>query len=191
MFLLQIATPWGKVPLLEVDGQTLAESVAICRYLARKFGLTGDNEFQAGKCDEYVDAVMDLRARKFLGNIQNFQKILDFEKKSSFLIDWKSYFWESDEGKKAELKKVFLEGQVPNYFSKFEKILEKSGGDFLLGAKYSWADLFIAHNLAFFEETVDPGVVSGAYPKLRKFKEGVFNIPEIKKWVQERPKTNM
>jgi glutathione S-transferase len=59
-----IAYPWGKLPVLEVDGQQLAESSAICRYLARKFNLIGANEFEAARCDELVDAMMDLRTRK-------------------------------------------------------------------------------------------------------------------------------
>jgi len=158
--------PWEKVPVLEVDGQVLAESSAICRFLGRKFNLIGKNEFEAGKCDEYVDAMMDLRAH------------------------WRAYFWESDENKKAELKKQFLETQVPNCLSKFEKILEKSDGAFLLGKDHTWADHHIAHTMAFYEETVDPEVLKG-YPNILKFKDAVFNIPQIKKWVEERPKTNM
>jgi glutathione S-transferase len=50
--------------VLEVDGEILAESTAICRFLARRFKLTGANEIEAARCDEMVDAMMDLRARK-------------------------------------------------------------------------------------------------------------------------------
>jgi len=158
--------PWGKIPVLEVDGESLAESTAICRFLAKRFKLTGSNELEAAKCDEYVDAMMDTRAQ------------------------WKAFYFEADESKKAEMKKKFLETDVPNCFSRFEKILEKSGGDYLLGGKVCWADLHIAHTLAFYETTVDPGVMKG-YPKLLKFKEAVFNIPEIKEWVEKRPENSM
>ncbi len=56
--------PWGKLPILEVDGQVICESSAICRFLARKFNLVGANEIESAKCDEYVDAIMDSRASK-------------------------------------------------------------------------------------------------------------------------------
>jgi hypothetical protein len=45
---------------LEVDGQVLAQSVTISRFLGRKFQLAGKNEWDAAKCDEFVDAYNDV-----------------------------------------------------------------------------------------------------------------------------------
>ena len=47
--------PWGQVPVLEFEGKVLAQSVTICRYLAKKYNLAGSTELEAAKCDEYVD----------------------------------------------------------------------------------------------------------------------------------------
>lgn len=55
--------PWGQLPVLEINGQVLAQSLAICKYLGRKFNLIGSDEFEASKCDEYVDSIMDCRTR--------------------------------------------------------------------------------------------------------------------------------
>ena len=55
------------LPILEIDGKILGQSVTIARYLARKYDLTGESEFEAAKCDEYVDALMDSRAGKTSG----------------------------------------------------------------------------------------------------------------------------
>ncbi|ODM59414.1 Glutathione S-transferase [Orchesella cincta] len=80
--------------------------------------------------------------------------------------------------KKEELKNILLNVQVPFYYSKFEKIVEASKGDYLLGTNYTWADLHIAHTVSFIDKTVKPGLLDD-YPKLKKFSETVFNIPKL------------
>lgn len=50
---------WGQVPVLEVDGKQLAQASALNRYLARRFNLVGENEYESAKCDEFVDAIKD------------------------------------------------------------------------------------------------------------------------------------
>lgn len=47
------------MPLLEVENKKLFQSQAIARFLAKRFDLTGTNEFEAAKCDEYVDTIFD------------------------------------------------------------------------------------------------------------------------------------
>lgn len=67
--------PYGTVPLLEVNGQYLAETVAISRFLGRKFKLNGENEWENAKCDEFVDAVTDFsrcELRLLLGALVQF-----------------------------------------------------------------------------------------------------------------------
>ena len=57
-----VAFRWGQLPALEVEGKgTILQSMAITRYLAKKYNLTGADDFEAAKCDEYVDAMNDLR----------------------------------------------------------------------------------------------------------------------------------
>lgn len=50
-------TPWGQVPVLEVDGQQLAQSGAINSYVARELGLCPADPFGAAKVDEFCDTV--------------------------------------------------------------------------------------------------------------------------------------
>ena len=53
--------PYGMLPVLEEDGKPISQSNAIARYLARKYGLTGSNEWEAMQCDVLVDTLGDLR----------------------------------------------------------------------------------------------------------------------------------
>lgn len=80
-FLLLAATPWGQVPILEVDGEVLAQSNTIARFLGRKFQLCGESDWEAAKCDEYVDATNDLFERKkfwIYGTLPNFNPFDNF-----------------------------------------------------------------------------------------------------------------
>jgi len=52
--------PMGQMPVLEVDGKMLCQSTAIARYLAREFGLAGNNTFDMAKADMYVDGIFDM-----------------------------------------------------------------------------------------------------------------------------------
>jgi len=46
--------------MLEIEGKRLFQSIAITRFLAKKVGLVGSNDFEAAQCDEYVDATREL-----------------------------------------------------------------------------------------------------------------------------------
>ncbi len=53
--------PFGQVPVLEVDGEKmLAQSMTIARYLARRHGLAGQNDWEQSQADMYCDCVYDL-----------------------------------------------------------------------------------------------------------------------------------
>lgn len=54
--------PFGKVPVLEVDGKQLHQSGAICRYLASKCGLDGKNAEENLQIDIAFDTFNDFRA---------------------------------------------------------------------------------------------------------------------------------
>lgn len=163
---LKTSFPWGQVPVLEYQGKTLAQSTAIARFLARKFSLTGADDFEAARCDELVDAFGDLRA------------------------EWRKSFMEQDPAKKEELKKTLLEVHVAKYFAKFDKIVEANGNNLLVGSKVTWADLGIAYGLDFFEKLVEPEILK-SYPNLKAFKHNIESQPGVKDWLEKRPQTAM
>lgn len=59
-----IAMPFGKVPVLEIDGKMLNQSVAITRYLSKKAGLAGGDDWESLLIDIAVDNINDLRLGK-------------------------------------------------------------------------------------------------------------------------------
>lgn len=59
-FFTCIEYPYGKIPVLEWEGKKLSQSFSILRYLAKQYKLTGADDFEAAKCDEYADVVKDV-----------------------------------------------------------------------------------------------------------------------------------
>lgn len=64
MILFILAMPFGKVPILEIDGKVLNQSTAITRYLAKKAGLAGNDDWESLLIDIAVDNIHDLRQGK-------------------------------------------------------------------------------------------------------------------------------
>ncbi|SKA25049.1 Glutathione S-transferase [Enhydrobacter aerosaccus] len=56
-------TPFGALPVLELDGQTVAQSNGINRYVGKLAGLYPDDAWQAALCDEAMDAVEEVATR--------------------------------------------------------------------------------------------------------------------------------
>jgi glutathione S-transferase len=56
-------TPFGALPVLEVDGQTVAQSNGINRYVGKLAGLYPADAWQAALCDEAMDAVEEIATR--------------------------------------------------------------------------------------------------------------------------------
>lgn len=59
------AMPFGKVPVLEVDGKKVDQSTAICRYLAKQCDLAGKNDWESLEIDSTVDTIHDVRASEY------------------------------------------------------------------------------------------------------------------------------
>lgn len=63
-----LGTPFGKLPILEEDGKSLTQSVAIARYLGKKAGLDGNDDWEDLQIDVIADTIVDVRLRKFPNN---------------------------------------------------------------------------------------------------------------------------
>lgn len=57
-------TPFGQLPILEIDGKPYCQSVPICRYLAKQMDLIGETDLDALQIDSIVEALYELRKRE-------------------------------------------------------------------------------------------------------------------------------
>lgn len=65
LFNCKLATPFGQMPLLEVDGKQVHQSLAIVRYIAKRVGLAGSNDWESLLIDSVGDTANDLRLSGF------------------------------------------------------------------------------------------------------------------------------
>lgn len=54
--------PLGQLPILEIDGKVFSQTIAICRYLAKRVGLAGNTVLEDYEIDNAVDTANDFRA---------------------------------------------------------------------------------------------------------------------------------
>ena len=52
--------PGGQLPVLEIDGEKIGQSITIARFLANKFHLTGKTEIEKAKADMILDCIQDI-----------------------------------------------------------------------------------------------------------------------------------
>ncbi|XP_077999269.1 hematopoietic prostaglandin D synthase-like [Glandiceps talaboti] len=162
--------PFGQMPILEVDGITIAQSYAIARFLANEFGFAGESNLDKAKVDMIADAIEDL------GNAMG-----------------KMYF-EKDEAKKAELYKDLVTKKIPSNLAALEKILteNRGGSGYLVGNKLTWADLaFLAHTDYYFGEPLKQAGLMNPHSKLIALRERLLVEPKLRRWLNTRPRTDI
>ena len=67
---LKPSLPFGQLPVLEVDGITIGQSMAIARYLANEYGIAGTSNMVKAQVDEVVDVINDVQNAMVSPNIQ-------------------------------------------------------------------------------------------------------------------------
>ncbi|KAM6279764.1 uncharacterized protein LJ264_002164 [Porphyrio hochstetteri] len=146
-----------QVPLVEMDGMKMVQTRAILSYIAGKYNLYGKDLKERALIDVYVEGITDLM-----------QMILIFP-------------FSPPEAKEKNLDSI-KERATNRYFPVFEKVLKQHGQDFLVGNKFSWADVQLIEAILAVEEKI-PSVLSG-FPQLQAFKIRMSNMPTIKKFLQ-------
>ncbi|EGT52653.1 CBN-GST-8 protein [Caenorhabditis brenneri] len=160
------STPFGQLPLLEVDGKVLAQSHAISRYLARQFGINGKSAWEEAQVNAVADQYKD-----YLNEVRPY-----------FMV--KMGFAEGDA--EALAKDVFLPGFKKNY-AFFANFLKSSGSGYLVGDSLTWVDLLLAQHTA--DLLAADGSLLNEFPQFKAHQEKVHSNANIKKWLETRPVT--
>ncbi|XP_029664634.1 glutathione S-transferase-like [Formica exsecta] len=156
--------PMGQVPVLEVDGKPYHQSKAIARFVAKRGNLYGNNELEAMEIDATVETMDDLR-----------QAV-------------SAYYVEKDPAIKEKLKTIAFE-KLPFYLDKLEAQVKRNGGYFV-GGKLSWADLLWAAYSEYLNSALARDINKN-HPELKKLVEKVRALPNIKAYIEKRPKTQL
>jgi len=165
---LKPKTPFGQIPILEVDGVTLAQSYAIARFLARKFNLAGKTELEQAKVDMVIDCLEDTVKPLF------------------------AFLFEADEAKKNALKKKFIEEQIPASFVLLENLLKTNhnGDGYFVGSELTWADLGVI-NVADWLSIFKADGEFAKHPKLNALRQRVAKLhAKVAEWLAKRPATD-
>ena len=159
-------TPNGSLPVLDVDGQMLAGSGPISRFVAEQHGLAGENDLENAQIAGIDDLLTDATNRI-------------------------ARFWfEKDEVTKAQLKKDLDEKHLPFYLSFLEKCITTNAAPegWLFGKKVTYVDLRLTLSVEFVQKFSDK--ILESYPGILKLKQSVLALPNIDKWIKERPQTD-
>lgn len=155
--------PNGQAPCLEVDGKRFPQSNAIARYLAREFKLYGKDNIEAMQIDAVIETASDLRTAV------------------------SALFYETDEAKKAEIKKVAITEKFPKTLGMLENLAQGDG--VFVGDSISFADIGF-YRLMEVAKGHKADILDD-YPKLKVIEEKVRTETKIAKWLAVRPETQL
>ncbi|XP_045522898.1 glutathione S-transferase 2-like [Pieris brassicae] len=161
-------TPFGQMPMLQANGKTYSQTLAVARFLGRKYGLAGENLDEAFEIDQNMDFFTEIRV------------------KSS------TPMFEQDPEVKKKLKENLEKNYLPGALKQLNEIIGKNNGHIANG-KLSWGDFVIAgvydalKNMLFQMPDMDE-----KFPHIKKLKDNVVSLPKVKEYVATAsPKTEM
>ncbi|KAK3581299.1 hypothetical protein CHS0354_033034 [Potamilus streckersoni] len=162
---LKKETPFGQIPVLEVDGKPLAQSYAIARFLAREFGLAGRSNWESAQIDQVMDLAEDLR-RELLKGI-----------------------FEKEPDKKKDLEQKLQDEVFPRFIGFFQKLLNNNGGQYFVGPSLSLADLAV---LDVFDTPLQmyPSLLDKS-PALQAHRKLLESSPKLDDYLKSRKKTDI
>uniref|UniRef100_A0A915B316 glutathione transferase n=1 Tax=Parascaris univalens TaxID=6257 RepID=A0A915B316_PARUN len=165
---LKPTMPFGQLPVLEFDGHKLAQSFAINRFLARKFGYAGNDPLEQA----YVDSIAD-----------GFKDFFEATEKTVLKVGT----GEIQDKEAAYNETISPAGE--KFLPALRKFLNVSNSEYVVGNSLTWADLLISNYFATCQGMF-PHFLDG-YADIDNYVKHILELPKIKKWIDERPKSDL
>nr|URC25833.1 glutathione S transferase [Hyphantria cunea] len=159
----QSKTPFGQLPLLEIDGKQYSQSNSICRFLGKKYGIAGDNDDEAFEIDQNVDFLVDIRN-----------------------IPYPIY--KEEDGAAKEKKYENLPNIVTPKLEKLNEIIVKNNGHLAAG-KLSWGDFVFAGTFNSLKILLKMPDLEKQFPAFQQVIDNVYSIPQVKAYTDAAPTT--
>jgi len=171
---IKATTPFGQMPVLYWDGEELAQSMAIARFVARKVGLAGNSDLEFCQADmiacHYEDIWTKLPKMKFA----------------------------KSQEEREELAKDFLNEFIPKFLSPLEAILAKRGNGWFAGNNVTFADLAIMCALDWLQEPLEMSFkdmnnvaerkkILDDFPLVKANYQKTNEVPFVVEWKKKRP----
>ena len=162
----------NKLPALHLNnGEVLCQSKSIERYLAKMFGMMGDNDLDAARIDSICECIRDFK--------DAYQKVrrLQGEEREKGMQEW----FDSELGNRlSALERVLNNGSL----------FEDGATVYSVGSRLSLADVVIyAFLQQFFDEKEKAMEAARNCPHILSVVHNVANLENIKTWLETRPET--
>ena len=154
--------PFGQLPLLQIDKMEIVESQACIRYLAKRGKIGGTTPQEEVKADMLAEACRDLVIIACQAPFQRYK---------------------GGEGQSAALHIEFMREKWAVFGSRFEAVLQRNGGRYLVGNALTYADILVAHVLTWFVEECGPEITV-ATPLLVNLQNTIIELPGIKAFIR-------
>lgn len=164
---LRDSMPYQALPVLEVDGQVIAHSNTINRYVGKLAGLYPGDDWQAALVDEVMDAIEDITHK--IGN---------------------TFALEGEAKKKA--REALAAGPITRFLQQLESRLKAGGGEWFAERRLTVADLKCFLWVRWLKsgalDHIPADIVDRHAPLLAKHLERVKNYPKIAAYYAARGK---
>ena len=155
--------PFSQLPVLVIDGQSIAQTGAIARICGKISGFYPDSLIEAGKVDQIIDTATDIN------------------------MLMRPSMREQDPEKKKLMRQELSKNDLPKYFGFLENLL-KDENIWFAENRMTIADIAIWRLMGWLKSGVIddiPQDITDDFNKLNRVYNEVNNNTDIKRWVSE------